>query len=88
MLTARSPDASNPIARNDPALADVMAENVQIRPCSTCFWPLTLSAETGRSNSGLKNRLARAAKMIGVKPITAAKTSRPALPNSPALKSA
>ena len=31
-----------------------------------------LSAETGRSNSGLKNRLARAAKMIGVKPIMAA----------------
>ena len=29
-------------------------------------------AETGRSNSGLKNRLAMAAKMIGVKPITAA----------------
>ena len=29
-------------------------------------------AGTGRSNSGLKNRLARAAKMIGVKPITAA----------------
>ena len=27
---------------------------------------------TGRSNSGLKNRLARAAKMMGVKPITAA----------------
>ena len=27
---------------------------------------------TGRSNSGLKNRLAIAAKMIGVKPITAA----------------
>ena len=27
---------------------------------------------TGRSSSGLKNRLARAAKMIGVKPITAA----------------
>jgi hypothetical protein len=27
--------------------------------------------ETGRSNSGLKNRLARAAKMIGVKPTTA-----------------
>ena len=26
---------------------------------------------TGRSNSGLKNRLARAAKMIGVKPTTA-----------------
>jgi len=30
-----------------------------------------LSAETGRSNSGLKNRLARAAKKIGVKPTTA-----------------
>ena len=28
-------------------------------------------AGTGRSNSGLKNRLARAAKMIGVKPTTA-----------------
>ena len=27
---------------------------------------------TGRSNSGLKNRLPRAAKMIGVNPITAA----------------
>jgi len=27
---------------------------------------------TGRNNSGLKNRLAMAAKMIGVKPITAA----------------
>jgi hypothetical protein len=30
------------------------------------------SAGTGRINSGLKNRLPRAAKMIGVKPITAA----------------
>ena len=30
------------------------------------------SAGSGRSNSGLKNRLAMAAKMIGVKPITAA----------------
>ena len=27
--------------------------------------------KTGRSNAGLKNRLARAAKMIGVKPTTA-----------------
>ena len=35
-------------------------------------WPLVCCAETGRSNSGLKNRLARAAKMIGAKPITAA----------------
>ena len=36
------------------------------------FYALAGSAETGRSNSGLKNRLPRAAKMIGVKPITAA----------------
>ena len=40
---------------------------------------------TGRSNSGLKNRLSRAAKIIGAKPITAAKTSRPVLPITPFL---
>ena len=33
--------------------------------------PVASYAGTGRSNSGLKNRLARAAKMIGVKPTTA-----------------
>ena len=33
---------------------------------------LTCSTGTGRCNSGLMNRLARAAKMIGVKPITEA----------------
>jgi hypothetical protein len=33
--------------------------------------PVASYAGTGRSNSGLKNRLARPAKMIGVKPITA-----------------
>ena len=49
--------------------------------------PVASYARTGRSNSGLKNRLAMAAKMIGAKPITAAKTSRPALPITPALKS-
>ena len=42
--------------------------------------------KTGRSNSGLKNRLARAAKMIGVKPTAAPYTTRPALPITPALK--
>jgi len=42
-------------------------------------------AVTGRSNSDLKNRLPRAAKMIGVKPITAPWTSRPASPITPAL---
>jgi hypothetical protein len=42
-------------------------------------------AGTGRSNSGLKNWLAMAAKMIGAKPITAAKTSRPVLPITPFL---
>ena len=40
---------------------------------------------TGRSNSGLKNRLAMAAKIIGAKPIAAAKTSRPVLPITPFL---
>ena len=33
---------------------------------------VTYGARVGRSNSGLKNRLAMAAKMIGVKPTTAA----------------
>jgi hypothetical protein len=35
-------------------------------------YAVACSTGTGRSNSGLKNRLARAAKMIGVKPITTA----------------
>jgi len=46
-----------------------------------------LSAETGCSNSGLKNRLAIAAKMIGMKPVTAATISRPELPITSDLKS-
>jgi hypothetical protein len=48
-------------------------------------YALADSAETGRSNSGLKNRLPRAARMIGVKPTTTAWTSRPVLPITPAL---
>ena len=35
-------------------------------------YAIATSTGTGRSNSGLKNRLPRAAKMIGVKPITTA----------------
>ena len=35
-------------------------------------YAVAYGAGTGRSNSGLKNRLPRAAKMIGVKPITTA----------------
>ena len=42
---------------------------------------------TDRSNSGLKNRLAIAAKMIGMKPVTAATISRPELPITSDLKS-
>jgi hypothetical protein len=50
-------------------------------------YAVACSTGTGRNNSGLKNRLAITAKMIGVKPITAAKTSRPVPPNTPFLKS-
>ena len=38
----------------------------------TSFVRSSYCTGTGRSNLGLKNRLPRAAKMIGVKPITAA----------------
>jgi hypothetical protein len=78
--------------------ADLGAEkqsfNVGMRPlekglgnmgASPIFYAVACSAGTGRSNLGLKNRLPRAAKMIGAKPITAAKTSRPALPITPFL---
>ena len=44
----------------------------------TSGYALACSAETGRSNAGLKNRLAMAAKIIGAKPITAAEASSPA----------
>ena len=45
--------------------------NQMAQGCSVVFRHARDSAQTGRSNAGLKNRLARAAKMIGVKPTTA-----------------
>jgi hypothetical protein len=50
--------------RGRPVRGTVDAE----RPHQKCG---RLGTETGRSNSGLKNRLAADAKMIGVKPTTA-----------------
>ena len=50
-------------------MKDVIREGSGTTTCCNRPPPYT---GTGRSNSGLKNRLARAAKMIGVKPTTAA----------------
>ena len=52
------PEADN----NAPSLPGISPPLVRLSYC----------IGTGRSNSGLKNRLPRAAKMIGVNPITAA----------------
>ena len=66
-------------------LTKVLPRSLTVQGSGASCYALACSVETGRSNAGLKNRLAMAAKMIGAKPITAAKTSRPALPITPFL---